>query len=142
MIVDPSGKAETVIDCSGKYLAPGIVDIGVKVCEPGERHKESYKTAGAAAAAGGVTTIVTRADTDPAIDTPEALEFIRRRAAEVAPVNVLHIAALTKGRAGREMTKSDFCRMQARLHFLMAIASCKIPKCWPVQWFMQNPLAH
>ena len=107
-IVDPSGKAETVIDCSGKYLAPGIVDIGVKVCEPGERHKESYKTAGAAAAAGGVTTIVTRADTDPAIDTPEALEFIRRRAAEVAPVNVLHIAALTKGRAGREMTEIGF----------------------------------
>ena len=108
MIVDPSGKAETVIDCSGKYLAPGIVDIGVKVCEPGERHKESYKTVGAAAAAGGVTTIVTRADTDPAIDTPEALEFIRRRAAEVAPVKVLHIAALTKGRAGREMTEIGF----------------------------------
>ncbi|MGB0252421.1 MAG: dihydroorotase, partial [Paracoccaceae bacterium] len=107
-IVDPSGKAETVIECSGKYLAPGIVDIGVKVCEPGERHKESYKTAGAAAAAGGVTTIVTRPDTDPAIDTPEALEFIRRRAAEVAPVNVLHIAALTKGRAGREMTEIGF----------------------------------
>ena len=37
MIVDPSGKAETVIDCSGKYLAPGIVDIGVKVCEPTHR---------------------------------------------------------------------------------------------------------
>ena len=78
-IVDPSGKAETVIECSGKYLAPGIVDIGVKVCEPGERHKESYKTAGSAAAAGGVTTIVTRPDTDPAIDTPEALEFIPGR---------------------------------------------------------------
>ena len=42
-IVDPSGKAETVIDCSGKYLAPGIVDIGVKVCEPGERHKKAIK---------------------------------------------------------------------------------------------------
>ena len=108
VIVNTTGKADTVIDCTGKYLAPGIVDIGVKVCEPGERHKESYKTAGAAAAAGGVTTIVTRADTDPAIDTPEALEFIRRRAAEVAPVNVLHIAALTKQRAGREMTEIGF----------------------------------
>ena len=51
VIVAPTGTADTVIDCSGKYLAPGIVDIGVKVCEPGERHKESYKTAGAAAAA-------------------------------------------------------------------------------------------
>ena len=60
----------TVIDCAGKYLAPGIVDIGVKVCEPGERHKESFRTAGQAAAAGGVTTMVTRPDTDPTIDNP------------------------------------------------------------------------
>ena len=40
-------------DCGGRYLAPGIIDIGVKVGEPGERHKESFRTAGAAAAAGG-----------------------------------------------------------------------------------------
>ena len=48
--------ADSIIDCAGKYLAPGIIDIGVKVCEPGERHKESFRSAGAAAAAGGVTT--------------------------------------------------------------------------------------
>lgn len=59
-----------VIDCAGKYLAPGLVDIGVKICEPGERHKESYRSAGLAAAAGGVTTIVTRPDTSPTIDNP------------------------------------------------------------------------
>ena len=41
-----------IIDCKGHALAPGIVDIGVKVCEPGERHKESYASAGRAAAAG------------------------------------------------------------------------------------------
>ena len=97
-----------IIDCTGKYLAPGIVDIGVKVCEPGERHKESFKSAGQAAAAGGVTTIVTRPDTLPAIDTPETLEFTRRRANETAPVNVLSMAALTKGRQGREMTEISF----------------------------------
>ncbi|MBI6629328.1 dihydroorotase [Pontibaca salina] len=98
----------TVIDCNNRYLAPGIVDIGVKVCEPGERHKESYRSAGLAAAAGGVTTIVTRPDTTPAIDTPETLEFVRRRANEAAPVNVLPMAALTKGREGREMTEIGF----------------------------------
>ncbi len=97
-----------VIDCSGKCLAPGIVDIGVKVCEPGERHKESYKSAGLAAAAGGVTTIVTRPDTLPAVDTPETLEFATRRAQADAPVNVLPMAALTKGREGREMTEIGF----------------------------------
>lgn len=97
-----------VVDCCGKCLAPGIVDIGVKVGEPGERHKESYGTAGQAAAAGGVTTIVTRPDTHPVIDTPETLDFIRRRALDEARVNVLPMAALTKGREGREMTEIGF----------------------------------
>lgn len=102
------GKGTRVIDARGKCLAPGIVDIGVKVCEPGERHKESYRSAGLAAAAGGVTTMATRPDTLPAIDTPEVLEFTRRRANEAAPVHVLPMAALTKGRAGREMTEIGF----------------------------------
>ena len=96
------------IDCKNQYLAPGIVDIGVKVCEPGERHKESFRSAGLAAAAGGVTTMVTRPDTAPAIDSPEVLEFVIRRAREAAPVNVLPMAALTKGRLGREMTEIGF----------------------------------
>jgi len=100
--------AAQIIDCDRKYLAPGIVDIGVKVCEPGERHKESFGTAGLAAAAGGVTTMVTRPDTDPAIDNPETLEFVIRRAREAAPVNVLPMAALTKGRQGRQMTEIGF----------------------------------
>ena len=97
-------------DCGGKALAPGIVDIGVKICEPGERHKESFRTAGAAAAAGGVTTMVTRPDTLPAIDNPETLEFVTRRAQEAAPVNVLPMAALTKGREGREMVEIGFLK--------------------------------
>ncbi len=101
-------SASEVIDCGGLCLAPGIVDIGVKVGEPGERHKESYRTAGKAAAAGGVTTIVTRPDTTPVIDTPEILEFVARRAFEDSIVNVRHMAALTKGREGREMTEIGF----------------------------------
>ncbi len=95
-------------DCGGRCLAPGIIDIGVKVGEPGERHKESFRTAGAAAAAGGVTTIVTRPDTQPSIDTPEVLEFLQRRAVDGSPVHVLPMAALTKGRDGREMTEIGF----------------------------------
>ena len=95
-------------DAGGKCLAPGIVDLGVKIGEPGERHKESFRSAGLAAAAGGVTTIIARPDTDPAIDTPEVLEFVTRRAAEACPVRIRHMAALTKGRAGREMTEIGF----------------------------------
>jgi dihydroorotase len=101
-------KTAKVIDCGGKCLAPGIVDIGVKVSEPGERHKESFRSAGRAAAAGGVTTIVTRPDTTPAIDNPEILEFVARRAASDTQIRVLPMAALTKGRLGREMTEIGF----------------------------------
>lgn len=103
-----TGTADMTIDCGGKCLAPGIVDIGAKVSEPGERHKESFRSAGLAAAAGGVTTLVTRPDTLPAIDNPETLEFVTRRANEAAPVRVLPMAALTKGRAGREMVEIGF----------------------------------
>ena len=109
-IIIPKQTADKTIDCNGHYISPGLIDIGVKVGEPGERHKESYKSAGAAAAAGGVTTIITRPDTYPPIDTPEVLEFIRRRAQEVCPVNVFHMVALTKERAGREMTEIGFLK--------------------------------
>ncbi|MEM9583273.1 MAG: dihydroorotase [Pseudomonadota bacterium] len=102
----PAGAA--VVDCGGKCLAPGIIDIGVKVCEPGERHKESFRTAGLAAAAGGVTTMVTRPDTIPTVDTPETLEFAKRRGAEMTDIRIAPMASLTKARAGREMVEMGF----------------------------------
>jgi dihydroorotase len=98
------------VDCGGACLAPGIVDVGVKVGEPGERHKESFRTAGLAAAAGGVTTMVTRPDTTTPIDTPEVLEFVIRRARDEACVRVAPMAALTRARAGREMVEIGFLR--------------------------------
>jgi len=109
-------------DCGGRHLAPGLVDIGVKIGEPGERHKESFRTAGAAAAAGGVTTMVTRPDTLPAIDNPETLEFIARRAVEASPVRVLPMAALTKGRIGAEMTEIGLMRDVGAVAFTDAAA--------------------
>ncbi len=101
-------QAGEVVECGGLHLAPGIVDIGVKIGEPGERHKESFRTAGAAAAAGGVTSMVIRPDTTPAIDSPETLAFASARAREAAPVNVWPMAALTRGRAGAEMVEIGF----------------------------------
>ncbi len=109
-------KAAQVVECGGKCLAPGMVDLGVKIGEPGERHRESFGSASAAAAAGGVTTIIARPDTHPAIDTPETLEFVTRRAAE-APVRIRHMAALTKGRDGREMTEIGFLRDAGAIAF-------------------------
>lgn len=103
-------RALRQVEGRGLCLAPGIVDWGVQVGEPGGRHRESFRSAGLAAAAGGVTTMVTRPDTDPAIDTPETLEFHLRRAQEDSPVHVRPMAALTKGRQGREMTEIGFLK--------------------------------
>ena len=105
------------IDGGGLALAPGLIDIGVKVGEPGERHKEGFRSAGRSAAAGGVTTIVTRPDTTPALDAPEGLAFARARAAERCGVRVRQIAALTKGRDGREMTEIGFLKDSGAVAF-------------------------
>jgi dihydroorotase len=105
----PAPAGAEVIDAGGHCLAPGIVDWGVKIGEPGERHRESFRSAGLAAAAGGVTTIIARPDTNPAIDTPETLEFVTRRASE-SVVRIRHMAALTKGRVGQEMTEIGFLK--------------------------------
>ncbi|MBM2575001.1 dihydroorotase [Jannaschia sp. Os4] len=105
--ITPPGPAKEVIDCGGRHLAPGIVDLGVKVGEPGERHKESFRTAGEAARRGGVTMMVCRPDTTPPVDTPETFAFVQGRAA-TAGVRVRQMATLTKGRAGREMVEMGF----------------------------------
>ena len=97
-----------VIDCKGMCLAPGIVDIGVKICEPGEKHKESFRSASNAAAAGGVTSLVTRPDTKPSIDTPELLEFFKNRGKEVSEVRIFPTASLTKKNNGKKMTEIGF----------------------------------
>ncbi|WBU64341.1 dihydroorotase [Paracoccus aerodenitrificans] len=103
----PDGAA--IVECRGHCLAPGIIDWGVKVGEPGERHKESYASAGRAAAAGGVTTMVIRPDTLPPVDSPESLDFVVKRSAD-SIVRARHMAALTKGRAGQEMVEMAFLR--------------------------------
>ncbi|MGM0585400.1 MAG: dihydroorotase [Pseudomonadota bacterium] len=105
-VAAPAGAE--VVECGGRVLAPGIVDMKVYVGEPGARHRESYRTAGEAAAAGGVTTIVAQPDTDPALDDPAMIGFVRRRAAEVCPVNVHVMGALTRGCAGEAMAEMGF----------------------------------
>ena len=116
-VIEDEGFFDRVIDCSEKYLAPGIIDVGVKICEPGERHKESFRTASLAAASGGVTSIITRPDTIPAIDTPEKLEFVIKRADTVSPINIYPMAALTRDRAGSEMTELGLLRDAGAIGF-------------------------
>ena len=80
------------------------------------------------AVSASVTTMVTRPDTRPPIDDPEALEFILRRAVEASPVNVLPMAALTKGRQGAEMTEMGFLMDAGAVAFTdaRAVASSRV----------------
>lgn len=93
------------VDCDGLVLAPGLIDMQVHLREPGAEHQETIASGSQAAAAGGVTTIVAQPDTDPVIDEAALVEFVGRRARESAIVNVRTMAALTRGRAGRELTE-------------------------------------
>ena len=94
-----------IIDCNGKAVAAGLIDMRVFIGEPGGEHRETIASASLAAAAGGVTTIVMMPDTDPVIDDVALVEFILRRARDTAMVNVYPAAAITKGLDGREMTE-------------------------------------
>jgi dihydroorotase len=96
--------AET-IDCRGQVLAPGLIDMRAFIGEPGAEHRETFKSASEAAAAGGVTTVISMPDTDPILDDPAIVDFVLRRARDTALVNIRPAAALTKGLAGREMTE-------------------------------------
>ncbi|HRK24605.1 MAG TPA: dihydroorotase [Beijerinckiaceae bacterium] len=94
-----------VHDCHGAVVAPGLVDLRVHVGEPGAEDRETLRTLSQAAAAGGVTTVVTMPDTDPAVDEPAIVDFVLRRARATASIRVHPAAALTKGLAGKEMTE-------------------------------------
>ena len=97
-----------VVDCAGRVLGPGLVDMDVAIGEPGARHKESFRSVGEAAARGGVTTLVMQPTTTPPLDDAAMLEFVRRRAEAACDVTVLPMACLTKGAEGREMSEHRF----------------------------------
>jgi dihydroorotase len=94
-----------IIDCGGHVLAPGLIDMRVFTGEPGSEHRETLESASLAAAAGGFTTIVVMPNTDPVLDEPSLVDFIKRRAAATACVRVLPMAALTRHLAGEVMTE-------------------------------------
>ena len=94
-----------VIDVSGLCAAPGLVDMRVQIREPGEEHKESLRSAGEAAVAGGVTSMVCLPNTDPVLDDEATLEFVARRARLHALTKVYAYGAATKGLKGKELAE-------------------------------------
>ena len=103
----PEGPADDVrvVDCGGYCLAPGLIDMRVHLPEPGGEHKESFETASAAAAAGGITSMICLPDTDPPIDNIAMIEFIARRARETNIVKIYAYGTITRGHEGSELSE-------------------------------------
>ena len=112
-----------VIDCRGKLIAPGLIDMRAFVGEPGAVSRETLASASQAAAAGGVTTIVCQPDTSPAIDDPATVDFVLRRARDTAIVHVHPMAAITKGLEGREMTEIGLLKAAGAVAFTDGVKS-------------------
>jgi len=106
-----------IVDCKGKVVAPGLVDMRTYVGEPGAEYRETLGSASQAAAAGGVTTIICQPDTNPPIDEPPIVDFVLRRARDTAIVHVHPMAALTKGLKGEEMTEIGLLKAAGAVAF-------------------------
>lgn len=106
-----------IINCAGKIVAPGLIDMRAFVGEPGAGHRETFASASLAAAAGGITTIVCQPDTKPVIDNSATVDFILRRARDTAIVNIHPMAALTKGMEGNEMTEIGLLKAAGAVAF-------------------------
>lgn len=116
----PAFNADETIDCGGRVLAPGLIDLKVSTGEPGDEHRETIASAGRAAAAGGVTTICVQPDTDPPLDDPALIEFVAR-----APcaVRVLPMGALTQSLKGEKMSEMGLMSAAGAVGFTEGDAS-------------------
>jgi len=110
------GRADRSVDCAGRIVAPGLIDLHVHLREPPQpiaddaSLPETIATGAAAAVAGGFTAICAMPNTQPPIDSAEAVAFYRRRAEKVSLARVLVVGCLTRGRAGR--TPADLGAMR------------------------------
>ena len=102
---DMVGAQTQIIDCKGKLLIPGLIDMRVFTGEPGSEYRETMASASEAAAAGGVTTMIVMPNTQPVIDDAAIVDYILRLARDTAKVRVHPMAAITKGLGGELMSE-------------------------------------
>jgi dihydroorotase len=102
----PAGFAPSrVIDARGCIVAPGLVDLAVRLREPGHEHEGMLESEMQAAIAGGVTSLVCPPDTDPVLDEPGLVEMLKMRAEKLHQARVFPLGALTRGLAGEVLTE-------------------------------------
>ncbi|SHE34997.1 dihydroorotase [Desulforamulus putei] len=93
-----------VIDATGRYVCPGLLDMHVHLREPGYEYKEDIQSGTRAAAMGGFTAVACMPNTNPVADNAAVISFIKQKARHAA-VGVYPIGALTKGSQGKELTE-------------------------------------
>ena len=105
--IGPAGEfnADRVIDATGLVVAPGLVDLAARLREPGQEHEGMLESELAAAAAGGVTSLVCPPDTDPVLDEPGLVEMLKFRARKLSRCRVFPLGALTRGLQGQALTE-------------------------------------
>ncbi len=101
-IADEADCSE-VIDATGCFVMPGLVDLHVHLRDPGLTYKETVGTGAHAAARGGYTTIVAMPNTKPVMDSPDRVAYVHNKAKHEAVINVLQAGAVTKGQEGQEL---------------------------------------
>lgn len=97
-------EIDEIIDGTGCFVMPGLIDLHVHLREPGYEHKETIETGTKAAAKGGFTSVCPMPNTNPATDSPEVVAYVVNKAREVSPINVLPVGAVTLGQTGKEVT--------------------------------------
>lgn len=100
---------DRVIDASGKVLSPGLIDPHVHLRDPGQTHKEDIASGTAAAVAGGFTTVCCMPNTQPCLDSPEIVEYIRAKSQREGHCRVFCVAAATQGRKGERLAEIELC---------------------------------
>ncbi|OYU26098.1 MAG: dihydroorotase [Burkholderiales bacterium PBB2] len=98
-------SAERVIEAGGLVVAPGLVDLAARLREPGHEHEGMLESELAAAAAGGVTSLVCPPDTDPVLDEPGLVEMLKFRARKLSRCRLFPLGALTTHLSGESLTE-------------------------------------
>ncbi|MES2186659.1 MAG: dihydroorotase [Pseudomonadota bacterium] len=96
---------DRVLDASGCIVAPGLVDLAVRLREPGHTFAGMLESEMAAAVAGGVTSVVCPPDTEPVLDEPGLVEMLKFRAEKLHHARLFPLGALTRGLAGEVLTE-------------------------------------
>jgi dihydroorotase len=104
-IVERARSPERSIDAKGLVVAPGFIDLSVRLREPGYEYKATLESEMDAAVAGGVTSLACPPDTDPPLDEPGLVDMLRRRALSLGRSRVYPIGALTTRLEGRSLTE-------------------------------------